>query len=424
LAGITVTPINPTIVTDQTQQFVATGTYSDASQQDLTEEVAWSSSNANVATITSAVVGREAVANVETTGGLATANNAGETTITAAFPGKPIQGSTKLTVVDATLVSIAVTPAQGSVAKGRTLQFTATGTFDNGKTSDLTNGVTWTTSGDGHASISNAQGSKGLAKGETVGLSTITATDPNTQISGTAQLDVTPAELVSIAVTPADASVVQGATRQFQATGTFSDDTEQVLTDTVTWKTQPDPSEFATISNAAGSKGLATGVTPGQLSIQALDVASGISGSTGLTVTEPPPTLLTVRFQELCPAEQAMSVSEVPPQVVGLTVRTLNMSTYQPGPTATLDAQGTAVFTSAQITPNVRWLFELVPANGCTGAVSRTGCWDGTHTGWFVSPATADAVGEVNLFIKSRECVNPPLPPGAADPWGNKANCS
>jgi len=257
-----------------------------------------------------------------------------------------------------------------------------------------------------------------------VGLSTITATDPNTQISGTAQLDVTPAELVSIAVTPADASVVQGATRQFQATGTFSDDTEQVLTDTVTWKNQPDPSEFATISNAAGSKGLATGVTPGQLSIQALDVASGISGSTGLTVTEPPPTLLTVRFQELCPAEQAMSVSEVPPQVVGLTVRTLNMSTYQPGPTATLDAQGTAVFTSAQITPNVRWLFELVPANGCTGAVSRTGCWDGTHTGWFVSPATADAVGEVNLFIKSRECVNPPLPPGAADPWGNKANCS
>ncbi len=77
-----------------------------------------------------------------------------------------------LTVTAATLQSIAVTPANPSIAKGATQQFTATGTFSDGTTQNLTS--------HGHvefwhhatATISAA----GLATGAGVGTSTIKAT--------------------------------------------------------------------------------------------------------------------------------------------------------------------------------------------------------------------------------------------------------
>jgi uncharacterized protein YjdB len=51
LTSIMVTPVNPTIQAGSTQQFTATGTYSDGSTQNVTAQVVWSSSNTNVATI-------------------------------------------------------------------------------------------------------------------------------------------------------------------------------------------------------------------------------------------------------------------------------------------------------------------------------------------------------------------------------------
>lgn len=82
LNSITVTPSAPTLETGKTQQFTATGTFSDGTTQALTSSVTWTSANAAVATITSA--------------GLATTVGAGSTTITATSAG--IQGSTALTV--------------------------------------------------------------------------------------------------------------------------------------------------------------------------------------------------------------------------------------------------------------------------------------------------------------------------------------
>ena len=63
----------------------------------------------------------------------------------------------------ATLVSIEVTPADPSIANGTTQQFTATGTYTDASTQDLTAAVTWSSSDEGVATISNAGGSEGLA---------------------------------------------------------------------------------------------------------------------------------------------------------------------------------------------------------------------------------------------------------------------
>ena len=51
LVSIAITPDNPTILAGLTQQFTATGTYSDSSQDDITATANWTSDNTTVATI-------------------------------------------------------------------------------------------------------------------------------------------------------------------------------------------------------------------------------------------------------------------------------------------------------------------------------------------------------------------------------------
>ncbi len=82
LVSIAVTPAGSSIAPGATLQFIATGTYSDGSTQNLTSTVTWTSSATTVATITTA--------------GLATAVANGNTTIAASLGS--INGSTSLTV--------------------------------------------------------------------------------------------------------------------------------------------------------------------------------------------------------------------------------------------------------------------------------------------------------------------------------------
>ena len=98
LTSITVTPANPTILSGATQQFTATGTYSDGSTQNITGPVTWASSNTAVATVTSA--------------GLATAVNPGSAAISATLAG--VTGSTTLTVQVGPL-SVTTTGLPGSI---------------------------------------------------------------------------------------------------------------------------------------------------------------------------------------------------------------------------------------------------------------------------------------------------------------------
>lgn len=166
LASIAVTPAAPTVAIGASQTFVATGTYSDASTSVITSSVTWASSDTAKATIS--------------TSGIATAVANGTSTITATLGA--ISGTTTLTVK--TLVSIAVTPTASTVAVGSTKQFTATGTFDDGATSDISSSCAWTSSSTSVASIATS----GLATAIALGSTTITAT--SVTISNTATLTV------------------------------------------------------------------------------------------------------------------------------------------------------------------------------------------------------------------------------------------
>ena len=91
----------------------------------------------------------------------------------------------------------------------------------------------------------------------------------------------TPATLRSIAVSPANPSIGVGATQQFTATGTYSDNSTQNLTTSVNWSSSVPA--IASISNAAGANGLAAAIAAGQTTITA--ASGGISGTATLTVT-------------------------------------------------------------------------------------------------------------------------------------------
>jgi DNA-binding beta-propeller fold protein YncE/urocanate hydratase len=269
LVSIAVKPVDPSIAAGTTEQFTATGTYSDNSTQDLTSSVTWNSGTPAVASIS----------NASGSNGLASSATQGSTTISATVGS--IVGSTTLAVTQAALVSIAVTPANQSIANGTSQQYIATGTYTDGSTQNLTSEVAWAASAPGVASISNASGSQGLASSAALGSTTITATLGT--ITGSTPLTVTAATLSSITVTPANATIIVGATQQFVATGHYTDGSAQVLTSAVTWSSST--AADATVSNASGSNGLATGTVAGTVTITATAAPGSIAGSASLTVT-------------------------------------------------------------------------------------------------------------------------------------------
>lgn len=82
LVSLKVTPANPSVVVGNSQQFAATGTYSDNTTKDVTSTATWSSSSASVATVS--------------TSGMVTTLTKGTATITAASGS--VNGSASLVV--------------------------------------------------------------------------------------------------------------------------------------------------------------------------------------------------------------------------------------------------------------------------------------------------------------------------------------
>src|SRR5205807_2373281 len=151
--------------------------------------------------------------------GLASSVALGSTSVTATSGS--ISGSTTLTVTPAVLVSIAVTPAIPAIPLGTTQPFTATGTYSDGSTQNITGTSQWSSDTTAVATISNDSASHGLASSLGQGTTTIKATSGS--VTGSTTLTVTTAVLVSLAITPANPSIALGTTQPFTVTGTFTD---------------------------------------------------------------------------------------------------------------------------------------------------------------------------------------------------------
>ncbi|MFN9573094.1 MAG: Ig domain-containing protein [Betaproteobacteria bacterium] len=267
-----VTAAIPVIARSTVVQLEATARLDDGSVRSVTEQVDWSSSDPAIARFADAAAP-----------GLMSAVGTGRVTLRAVLRGSGTAASVSLVVSDAALVSLSITSPGPSLPLGLAQTFTATGTFANGTTQDLTAAVTWSSSAPAVAAISNTTGSRGVAATLAPGSTTITALHPASGITGSTGLTVTAARLVSMAVTPPSPAAPPGLKRAFTATGTFTDGTTLDLTGAVTWSSSD--TAVATISNAAGSRGVANTLATGSTTISATLPGSSVSGSTGLAVT-------------------------------------------------------------------------------------------------------------------------------------------
>jgi hypothetical protein len=144
-----------------------------------------------------------------------------------------------------TLVSIAVTPSTPSIAAGTTVQLTATGTYNNGGTQNLTTSVTWSSSATGVATISTAAGSQGLGSGVAPGTTTITAVSGS--VSGSTTLTVTPA-IVPITFVQAATATSDTAASTIALAFTANNTAGNLIVVAVSWGDRTAPSIAATDS--------------------------------------------------------------------------------------------------------------------------------------------------------------------------------
>jgi len=175
-----------------------------------------------------------------------------------------------------TLKSILISPENPVLSINSTLQLVVTGTYTDDTTKDLTNSSVWSSSDATVVQISDF----GLITAIKAGSSTITVT--SNDISGTLQVTVTGATLSSITFSPSSLTIAEGTASQLNATGIFSDNSTQDITEQVTWESLS--AQISSVSNVSGSKGLVVGLSSGISQIKA--TLGDVSGTVELTVSD------------------------------------------------------------------------------------------------------------------------------------------
>ncbi|HJR63395.1 MAG TPA: Ig-like domain-containing protein [Gemmatimonadaceae bacterium] len=193
VGSVSVDPTSATVFIGRTTQLTAT--VRNTQGEVMTgQAVTWSSSNSNVATVS--------------TSGLVTGVASGTATITATSGGR--SGTSAITVTPVPTGSVTVTPDVGSVIVGQTITLTATVRDIENK---LISGaaVTWATSSAAIATVNN-----GVVTGVTPGTATITAAHGGK--SGTSAITVRPVPVATVTVSPDAVTLGLGGSRQLTAT--------------------------------------------------------------------------------------------------------------------------------------------------------------------------------------------------------------
>jgi len=257
VGSVVVTPPTASVVVGEAVQLSAS--VRDSNGGELPGRVVgWSSSDDAVATVSST--------------GRVSALKVGTATITATSEGK--SGTAAITVTNAPVASVTVTPPSASVMVGQTATFEAR-TLDAGGNVLTGRAVTWSTSSEGIATVTQA----GVVTGVAPGNATITATSEGK--SGTAAVMVAappPAPVATATVSPATVSLTVGGTQQ--VTATPRDAQGNPLTGrAITW--QSANTGVATVT----PDGLIAAVAPGNTTVTA--TSEGKVGTVTVTVAPP-----------------------------------------------------------------------------------------------------------------------------------------
>lgn len=345
--SLQVIPTTASIANGTTQQFSVNVVYSDGSIQPVTAGISWTSSTPSVAAVNA--------------NGLVTGLGAGSTSISASFDS--MTGSALLTVTPAVLTGIVVTPVTTTVGINGNVQYAATGVFSDNSTQDLTLLTVWSSSNSAFAMIS----ASGVASGLNAGTTTISASYNG--VSGSATLNVTTAQLVSIAISPSNPIVPPHARIQLTAIGTFSDGSQLPLTG-VSWHTNSARYAMVNSSGVLRTKKSSSKVVTVYASL------NGITGQTSVTVSS-----MTIQTLAINPA--------TPTIAQGTTQQFALIGTFSDG------------VTTVDLTPSARWQ----TSNYADAVVNRQGLATGVAAGTVTITATYQGTSSTASLMVSNATV-------------------
>src|SRR5438876_4116757 len=182
ISSMQISPTSMSIGIGAQQQFTATAHLSDGTTKDLTSTAQWSSSDSTIASVNSP--------------GMVVGSASGTATITASSGTLQSTATLKVSAAAANLSSIAISPATPTMPINTTQQFTATGTYTDGSSADITSLVTWSSSYSPTATVS----ATGVVTAVAAGLTQISASLGS--VSQSTKVTVTAPSIVSISVTP------------------------------------------------------------------------------------------------------------------------------------------------------------------------------------------------------------------------------
>lgn len=259
---LTVSPAMQSAPIGVERDFDAIGYFNDGTNQNLDRIASWSSLDPLVAGVTG--------------NGSAIGLSVGTADILAKWQG--VTGTATLSVEDAVLTDLTITPADAEYPVGLIVQYELTGIYSDGSTDDLTAQAFWESDNETRATVDNTAGEEGKVEMSSSGSTDIIASytdlltgdwEPSTslyvnnttlrEILITATVFAANGDIVSqdIEIEADDAlDIYNDETVHFTAKGEYTDNAEYDITTQTTWASSD--TAIVTISNSSGFEGIAT----------------------------------------------------------------------------------------------------------------------------------------------------------------------
>jgi hypothetical protein len=232
-------------------QYVATGTFSDETTQDLTFDALWESSAADVVSFSDPIKK-----------GLATAMANGSVTINATLD--DVSGKTQLTVTAAVLQSVALSLSQLNMVTSESTKITAKAYYSDTSSKDVTTDASWTSNNTNIATVGNDADNKGLVSAiPTSGSAVITATYGDK----TANVTVKILTVQNLTISPTVANIPVSTTASLIVTANFADGSSKDVTSSTATSWLSSNDQFAFFPDKMLKPGIVEGKSAGNVTI-------------------------------------------------------------------------------------------------------------------------------------------------------------
>lgn len=264
--SLIITPASTSIPVGTSQQYNAYLTTADDDVIDVTSTTTWT-------------VADTAIASIDENAWL-TASSLGDTQVQASIvhDGITLSSNAALSVNNATLTSLVISPANGKFPVGKMGVYHADAYFTDGSVINVTREVTWEVADTTIGSIV----SSGIFAGDSIALSpgetTISAS--LFSVSDSTNVEITTAEIIDISLSPQDATTPLGTVVNYQAYAFYSDASKRDITQLGAWSSSE--TSVASVDFIGESSGQASALTVGSTNISIS--FEGLSKSTTLTV--------------------------------------------------------------------------------------------------------------------------------------------